>query len=99
MPLALAFLLLAAAGDAADTPLVERVEITQNQFLQPEALLFYVSTKAGDRYDELHRRLDPSHGRAFLEPELAAVFPDGVTLTSAETGSIRLPMAEPNTTK
>ena len=46
-----------------------------------------------DDYDALHRRLDPSHGRAFLESELAATFPPGVTLTYAETGSIRLPLA------
>ena len=34
---------------------MERVEIQNNQFLQKETLLFYISTKAGDRYDE--RRL------------------------------------------
>ena len=39
------------AGAQAE-PLVERVEITNNQFLQTETLLFYVSTKPGDRYDE-----------------------------------------------
>ncbi|MBI3931925.1 MAG: outer membrane protein assembly factor BamA [Acidobacteria bacterium] len=43
----------AVAQEAA--PIVERVEILQNQYLQTETLLFYVSTKAGDRYDE--RRL------------------------------------------
>jgi outer membrane protein insertion porin family len=32
-------------------PIVERVEILNNQYLQAETLLFYVSTKAGDRYD------------------------------------------------
>src|SRR5512134_1846832 len=40
------------------TPLVERVVIARSQFLQPETLLFYVSTKAGDRYDELRLRDD-----------------------------------------
>ena len=44
-------------GDGApeDLPIVERVEISGNQYLQKETLLFYVSTKAGERYDE--RRL------------------------------------------
>ncbi len=36
-------------------PLVERVDIVNNQYLQKETLLFYVSTRPGDRYDE--RRL------------------------------------------
>ena len=36
-------------------PVVERVEILNNQYIQAETLLFYVSTKPGDRYDE--RRL------------------------------------------
>jgi outer membrane protein insertion porin family len=36
--------------DAA--PVVERVEVLQNQYLQSETLLYYVSTRAGDRYDE-----------------------------------------------
>ena len=42
-----------SAGDEA--PLVDRVDIQSNQYLQKETLLFYISTKAGDRYDE--RRL------------------------------------------
>jgi outer membrane protein insertion porin family len=48
----------AAAGwaqEPAEGPLVDRVEIRNNQFLPKETLLFYVSTKPGDRYDE--RRL------------------------------------------
>jgi outer membrane protein insertion porin family len=47
----------AAAQEEADpnAPVVERVEIARNQFLQKETFLFYVSTKPGDRYDE--RRL------------------------------------------
>ncbi|HET7746421.1 MAG TPA: outer membrane protein assembly factor BamA [Vicinamibacteria bacterium] len=36
----------------ADAPIVEKVQITRNQFLSPETFLFYISTKAGDRYDE-----------------------------------------------
>jgi outer membrane protein insertion porin family len=36
-------------------PNVESVSVAGNQFLEPETLLFYVSTKPGDRYDE--RRL------------------------------------------
>jgi outer membrane protein insertion porin family len=42
-------------GAPEDLPIVERVEISGNQYLQKETLLFYVSTKAGERYDE--RRL------------------------------------------
>ncbi len=45
-----------AQGEAA--PLVERVDILNNQFLQKETLLFYVSTKPGDRYDERRVRDD-----------------------------------------
>lgn len=45
-----------------------------------------------DRYDELHRLLDPSHGRAYLEGELADVFPTGTNLTHAQTDVIRLPL-------
>src|SRR5713226_5880160 len=46
-----------AAQEVADpnAPVIERVEISNNQFLQKETFLFYISTKAGDRYDE--RRL------------------------------------------
>ena len=41
---------LLAQGQAT-APIVERVEILNNQYLQAETLLFYVSTKPGDRYD------------------------------------------------
>ena len=37
----------------ASAPVVAGVDIVNNQFLQRETLLFYVSTKPGDRYDEL----------------------------------------------
>ena len=39
-------------------PLVEQVEVTGNQFLQRETLLFYVQTKPGDPYDERKLRED-----------------------------------------
>ena len=42
-------------GQAEDLPIVERVDVSGNQYLQKETLLFYVSTKAGERFDE--RRL------------------------------------------
>ena len=44
----------AAAQEEADpnAPVVERVDIVRNQFLDKETFLFYVSTKPGDRYDE-----------------------------------------------
>jgi outer membrane protein insertion porin family len=41
-----------------DAPVVERVEIHRNQFLAPETFLYYVSTKAGDRYDEYRLKED-----------------------------------------
>jgi outer membrane protein insertion porin family len=37
---------------------VERVDLQGNQFLQKETLLFYVSTKAGDRFDEARLKED-----------------------------------------
>jgi outer membrane protein insertion porin family len=46
-----------ARGQEA-APVVERVEILNNQFLQKETLLFYVSTKPGDRFDERRVRDD-----------------------------------------
>ncbi len=59
----------AFAQEDAEAPLVEQVEIQGNQFLQKETLLFYVSTKPGDRYDE--RRLKDDFRRlwetGFLE--------------------------------
>ena len=39
-------------------PLVERVEVAQNQYLQYDTLLYYVTTKAGDRYDEQRLKED-----------------------------------------
>ena len=46
-----------SAQEEADpnAPVVERIDIANNQFLQKETFLFYISTKVGDRYDE--RRL------------------------------------------
>jgi outer membrane protein insertion porin family len=58
-------LLVAPAGNAAaqepaagDAPVVQSVDILQNQFLPTETLLYYVSTKAGDRYDALRLKED-----------------------------------------
>jgi outer membrane protein insertion porin family len=44
----------ASAQEEADpnAPVVERIDISNNQFLQKETFLFYISTKTGDRYDE-----------------------------------------------
>ncbi len=48
-----------AEPDAPDAgPVVESVEIRGNQYVQTETLLYYVSTKAGDRYDEQRLRAD-----------------------------------------
>ena len=48
---------------------------------------------ARDRFDELHRRLDPSHRRAHLEAELVDLLPDDVELTYAATTDARLPIS------
>jgi ubiquinone/menaquinone biosynthesis C-methylase UbiE len=45
-----------------------------------------------DRYDDLHRLLDPSHVRTFLAEELKAALPEAVTCTHQETVEIRLPL-------
>ncbi len=39
-------------------PVIERIEIAGNQFLQRETLLFYVSSKPGDPFDERKLRED-----------------------------------------
>jgi outer membrane protein insertion porin family len=41
-----------------NAPVVLRVEVANNQYIPRETLLFYVSTKAGDRYDERRLRDD-----------------------------------------
>jgi outer membrane protein insertion porin family len=48
----------ALAPAEAPAPIVESVDVTQNQFLQRETLLYYVSTKPGERYDERRLRDD-----------------------------------------
>ncbi|TML39334.1 MAG: methyltransferase domain-containing protein [Actinobacteria bacterium] len=46
-----------------------------------------------DHFDYLHRLLDPSHVRSFLECELADLLPGGLDgLTYADTFSFRLPV-------
>ena len=49
---------VAAQEDEADAPLVERVEVTGNQYLQRETILFYIATKPGDVYDVRKLRED-----------------------------------------
>jgi outer membrane protein insertion porin family len=63
--LALALLLLlpspaasAVSSDGDEDLLVESVDVVNNQFLPRDTLLFYVSTRAGDRYDETRLRAD-----------------------------------------
>jgi outer membrane protein insertion porin family len=46
----------APSGDEA--PVIERIEVLNNQYLQRETLLFYISTKPGERYDERKLRED-----------------------------------------
>lgn len=48
----------AQATASPDAPVVAEVNILRNQFLQTETLLYYVTTKPGDRYDELRLRDD-----------------------------------------
>ena len=55
----LGLLAIPAPGRAQEEgPLVERIEILNNQFLQKETLLYYVSTKSGDRYEEARLKDD-----------------------------------------
>jgi outer membrane protein insertion porin family len=42
----------AAPAPESPAPIVEAVEISNNHYLQRDTLLYYVSTKPGDRYDE-----------------------------------------------
>ena len=45
------------------------------------------------RFDDVHRLLDPSHMRTFLEPELAALMPGGIEgLSYANTMDARFPV-------
>jgi SAM-dependent methyltransferase len=49
------------------------------------------STDERDTFDDLHRLIDPSHVRSFVEGELAGLLA-GLTLTYGETLPIRLPI-------
>jgi SAM-dependent methyltransferase len=49
--------------------------------------------EARERFDDVHRMLDPSHRRAFLEAELVALLPDDAELTYAATTESRYPIA------
>ncbi|HLA79624.1 MAG TPA: outer membrane protein assembly factor BamA [Vicinamibacteria bacterium] len=49
---------VAQDADPASAPKIERIEVQGLQYLKPETLLFYVSTKAGDRFDEHRLRED-----------------------------------------
>jgi ubiquinone/menaquinone biosynthesis C-methylase UbiE len=50
------------------------------------------SADVRDEFDRLHRLIDPSHARAFLEGELAPLFPDRVEVSYGETTTTRLPI-------
>lgn len=45
-----------------------------------------------DTFDDLHRLIDPSHVRTFLERELADVFPDTLRLSYGDTTTARFPI-------
>jgi len=51
------------------------------------------SADVRDTFDGLHRRLDPSHGHAFLEAELVDLLPEGHELTYGATASTRMPIS------
>jgi SAM-dependent methyltransferase len=55
--------------------------------------LIVPSADVRETFDDLHRRIDPSHRRAFLEAELIALLPDGSELTYGATASARLPVS------
>ena len=46
------------AQEPEAAPVIDRIEIANNQFLQKETLLFYISTKAGEPFDERKLRED-----------------------------------------
>jgi ubiquinone/menaquinone biosynthesis C-methylase UbiE len=51
------------------------------------------SGEVRERFDHVHRLIDPSHVRAFLEVELAELLPGGIDgLAYADTMTIRLPL-------
>jgi ubiquinone/menaquinone biosynthesis C-methylase UbiE len=51
------------------------------------------SAEVRERFDHVHRLIDPSHVRAFLEGELADLLPCGIDgLAYADTMTIRLPL-------
>lgn len=51
------------------------------------------SSEVRERFDYVHRLIDPSHVRSFLEEELAELLPNGISgLTYADTMAIRLPI-------
>jgi len=51
------------------------------------------SDEVRDRFDHVHRLLDPSHVRTFTEGELATLFPGGLgALSYGDTSTLRLPI-------
>jgi outer membrane protein insertion porin family len=46
------------AQERENAPVIERIEVANNQFLQKETLLFYISTKPGEPFDERKLRED-----------------------------------------
>jgi SAM-dependent methyltransferase len=50
------------------------------------------SAEVREAFDHVHRLLDPSHVRTYLESELADVLPAGVALSHGETSNARFPV-------
>jgi SAM-dependent methyltransferase len=50
------------------------------------------SAEERDTFDHVHRLIDPSHVRTFLEGELGNLFPGEFTLTYGETTTLRAPI-------
>jgi SAM-dependent methyltransferase len=54
--------------------------------------LVVTAVEERDRFDDLHRALDPSHVRCFTAEELRDAFPDDVDVTPGERIDIRVPV-------
>ena len=60
------------AQETAQAPTIDRIEVANNQFLQRETLLFYISTKPGERFPNLALR-DPRNKEFTLSSERGKV--------------------------
>jgi SAM-dependent methyltransferase len=54
--------------------------------------LVVTAVDARDRFDDLHRALDPSHVRCFTAEELRGAFPDHLDVTDGDRIDVRVPV-------